>query len=220
MNRGLKIAVAAVLAVLLIGLIVALKTVDVAAVGPMESSVGLSHLNKAVSNTIGFHETWYKISKILGYIAFAVVGAFAVTGVIQLVQRRSLRKVDPKLLWLGGLYIVTLILYAFGKIPLNFRPVIIPGKTELEASFPSSHTLMSVVVFGSAILMIPDYFSNRAVSALLCIGSWILMAATIVFRLLSGVHWLTDILGGILLSTLLLVLFEIFTQDLKRVQVK
>ena len=219
MSRGFKIAVAAILAIMLIGFIVALQTVDVAAVGPQGTSIGLSKWNKAVADTLGFHEDWYKITTVLGVIPFAVCGVFALIGVVQWVKRKSIRKVDPKLFWLAGLYAVTAILYVlFDKVAINYRPVIMPGEAAVEPSFPSSHTLAAIVVFGSAILMISDYIRSRGLAIVLCVACWLVMVATVLGRLYSGVHWITDIICGILLGTFLITIFEICTERLPRIK--
>ena len=211
MKQGAKIGITAALALLFIVLIVVIKTVDVAAIGPDGTSVGLSSLNGTVASALGFSQTWYTISKLLGLVAFAVVAAFAVLGCWQLIQGKSLRAVDRKLLVLAGLYVVTAILYVlFDKVAISYRPVIAPGDTATEPSFPSTHTLLAIVVFGSALLLVPDYLKKRLLLAAR-IALWALLLGTVVGRLLSGVHWLTDIIGGILLGMLLLSAFKLLT---------
>ncbi|MBR0082319.1 MAG: phosphatase PAP2 family protein [Clostridia bacterium] len=215
MKKWGKISIAAALGVLFLALIAIVKWVDVAAIGPEGTSVGLSHLNGAVASALGFQETWYKITKLTGYVAFAVIAAFAVLGGWQLISRKSLAKVDRKLLFLAGLYVVTAVLYVvFEKVVINYRPVIVPGDAGPEASFPSTHTMLAVVVFGSALLLLPDYLADRR----LLLGARCVVCAlllvTVIGRLLSGVHWLTDILGGILLGAFLLAAFRLFTEQM------
>ena len=152
--------------------------------------------------------TLYKITDYLGYAALAVVGVFGLMGLIQLIQRKSLFKVDHAILALGALYIVVMGMYVlFEKVIINYRPVIMEGDAHVEASFPSSHTVLAVVVLGSAMMMLSDYIQAdglRLALELLCI---VVMVFLVIGRLFSGVHWLTDIIGGTLISGALLFLF-------------
>ena len=175
------------------------KLVDVQAVGPMGSQIGLASINLAVFNAIGVSDLWYKITEIIGYLALLVAGVFAVIGFVQLIKGKSLKKVDKKLLWLCVLYAVVLAFYAlFEVIVVNYRPIIIEG--ELEASYPSSHTLLSISIFLSAIPLCKQYIKNKGVSMAGVVILVLLAVIMPVGRLLAGVHWLTDIIGSVLLS--------------------
>ncbi|MBQ7677164.1 MAG: phosphatase PAP2 family protein [Lachnospiraceae bacterium] len=177
------------------------KTVDVAAIGPEDTKVGFSHLNGAVHELFGFSNLWYTLTKISGCFAFLVIAVFALLGLIQMIVRKDIRKVDRPLLALGGLYVVTAVLYVFfEKVVVNYRPVILPGEEHVEASYPSTHTLLAVVVFGSAFLLFGRYVQNETAQAILQIVNVVLLVFTVLGRLLSGAHWLTDIIGGILLG--------------------
>ena len=128
---------------------------------------------------------------------------------MQLVQRKSLAKVDKKILALGGLYVVIGILYVlFEKVVINCRPILMEGETMPEASFPSSHTVLAVVIFGSIAMILKDYLNDRKLVATLQNVCLVLMAVAVLGRLFSGVHWLTDILGGLFLSFALLQAFS------------
>ena len=50
---------------------IVIKTADVRAIGPEESSVGFGLLNGAVAKALGYHQLWYRISEIAGYLALA-----------------------------------------------------------------------------------------------------------------------------------------------------
>lgn len=58
-----KAAIGFALFILTIALV---TSIDVAAVGPAGTSIGLSHLNKAVHDLVGVHMIWYRITNILG----------------------------------------------------------------------------------------------------------------------------------------------------------
>ncbi len=203
-----KMLSAGITAALFVLLLILVRTVNVAAIGPEGTKIGLSDLNRRVSEMIGVNMTWYKVTEITGLIAIATAGIFALTGAVQLVRRRSLMKVDREILAAGGLYAVVLGLYVlFEAVIVNYRPIIMEGDTHVEASFPSSHTMLICAVMGSAAMLLPKYIKNTGLCRLLQVICGILIAVTVIGRLLSGVHWLTDILGGVLISVTLLLLF-------------
>ena len=184
------------------------KLADVRAIGPEGSEVGYAALNGAIADLVGVHMSWYKITNLLGYFALLICACFAVLGAVQLVRRKSIKKVDPEILALGGFYVAVLAFYAlFEVISVNFRPVLIDG--ELEASYPSSHTMLAVCVFISAIFVLRRLFKGekRFLLGSECAFT-VLTAVTIIGRVVSGVHWFTDIIGGCLLSAALIVCFR------------
>lgn len=207
MNK--KFLKAAVSLALFILTIVLVKKVDVAAVGPANTEIGLSHLNAGFHNLIGTHMFLYQATNLLGFWAILCGCVFAVMGGVQLFQRKSLAKVDKKILALGGLYVVIGILYVlFEKVVINCRPILMEGETVPEASFPSSHTVLAVVIFGSVAMVAKDYLQEKRLTNLLQNICLVLMAVSVLGRLFSGVHWLTDILGGLFLSFALLQAFS------------
>lgn len=192
-------------------LIVLLRTVDVAAIGPGGTKVGLSRLNGAFRNWLGYGEGFnnalYQIAKWFGLLALALVAGLALMGIWQWVRRKSIWKVDKLLLATGVLYLVVGALYLFFElVVVNCRPVLMAGETLPEASFPSSHTVLACTVFGSAFWLIAKYLRGvwRILSSIAC-GTF--LAAIVLGRAFSGVHWLTDILGGLFLSAALLCWF-------------
>lgn len=190
--------------------IVLVKTVDVACVGPVSTSIGLSHWNKGVHDFLGVHWSLYRITEILGMVCIAVAGAFALLGAWQLVTRKSLRKVDAAIWTLGGLYVVVLFFYAlFEKVVINYRPVIMPdAELMVEPSFPSSHTMLSCVIMGSTIMVLRRYINNERLCTALQFVCGGILIAIVIGRFLCGVHWFSDIVGGILLSSALLFFYS------------
>lgn len=209
MRTQRKFIMAGVFALLAIIEILLLRTVDVAAIGPEGTQVGLSHLNGAVHGALGFNAGFFTVSKLLGYAALLLAGLFAALGVFQLIRRRSLEKVDRQLIALCGLYAAVLLVYLlFEKVVVNCRPVIVPGDAAPEPSFPSSHTMLACTILGSAMMVTDHFVRGRTARKAIKWACGIGMAAIIVTRLLSGVHWLTDIVGGLLISAALLCLFS------------
>lgn len=190
------------------------KAIDVAPIGPNGSSVGFSTWNLSVHNTLGFSNLWYKITEILGYLLFGFVLVYAILGLVQLIKGKSLKKVNPGILCFGGLIVVMLIAYIlFDKLALNFRPVILDG--ELEPSFPSSHTLFALCIAGGVILLNKDIIETSKLAKIISILAMFLATFTVVGRMLSGVHWISDILGGILISASLLSIYNLILASVK-----
>lgn len=200
--------------ILFLAFIVAVKKFDVGVIGPEGTSVGFSHLNAKFSEMIGVNMLFYTITDYLGYLALAIVAIFALVGLVQLIKRRSFAEVDRAIYALGGLYAIDLGMYAFfEKVIINYRPIVLPGDTLPEASFPSSHTVLTITVMASAAIVLKRYIENRGLRFTLQALCLIVLAATLVGRLLCGAHWLTDIIGGILISIALLNLFVFFAGD-------
>ncbi len=214
MNRTGKMILSAVLLVLCILFIVLIKSFDVAAIGPQDTAVGFSHLNQAFHNWTGTNMLWYRITEICGYLAILLALGFVALGAVQLFTRRSFMKVDPQIYAIGGLLVAIAVLYVlFEKVIINYRPIIMPGDTEPEASFPSSHTMLSCCVFGGALLLLPKYCKGLTLRIGQIVLS-VLLVITVVGRLVSGVHWLTDIMGGVLISLFLLSVYEIALEQI------
>ncbi len=197
-------------AILLLGfflLVLLLLVVDVRPIGPHGSSVGLAGLNGAVHRAIGVHPIWYSVTDWLGLTAFLPALVFAGIGFSQLLRTRSLHGVDSSLLVLGASYLVVLLLYVFFElVVVNHRPILIDGN--LEASFPSSHTMAVVSVMGTACVQLRRYVANTLVGRCLQGTAMLVVAITVLGRLYSGVHWFTDIVGGVLLGSAIVLVFR------------
>lgn len=189
--------------------------VDVQAIGPDGSSVGLAAINQAFAKQVGVHLLWYKVTDWLGLVSISVALGFAVLGLIQLLKRKSIKKVDPQIIVLGVFYGLVILIYAFFEIIIvNHRPILMDGM--LEASYPSSHTILVLCIMSTAIIMF-DYLlsSKKMLRQILSAVAIMIMAVTVVGRLICGVHWLTDIIAGIILSAALVMLFYAVVQFMK-----
>ena len=185
---------------------VLLGWVDVQAIGPRDSEVGFAALNGFVHNLTGVHFTLYHITDWLGLVPVAVGFGFAILGLTQWIGRKSLGKVDSDILLLGGFYLLTLGVYLlFEKVVINYRPVLIEGF--LEVSYPSSTTLLVLCVMPTAMLQLNRRIRNAALRRWVLWGIGGFTAFMVLGRLVSGVHWVTDIVGGVLLSAAMVTLY-------------
>ena len=202
-----KTVAAALFGVLFLVLIVLLKTVDVAAVGPNGSSVGLAALNSAFFGLTGQIDVLYKLSEIIGYIALLSAAFFAFLGLVQLVKGKKLGAVDRDLYLLAAFYIVVLAVYLlFEKIVINYRPILEDG--QLAASFPSSHTVLAITFLGAAALQFKNRLNDPKLRRIIVYACQVLALLMVLCRLFCGWHWFTDIIGGVLIGTALLFAYS------------
>ena len=191
---------------------VLLQFVDVKVIGPNNSSVGFASINNFARNLIGVNMDLYVITDWLGLVPIAVCFSFGILGLVQLIKRKSILKVDKSILALGLFYLAVMVVYVlFEIIAINFRPVLINGC--LEASYPSSTTMLVMCVMPTAIFQFKLRIKNKIFKCLVVILTSIFITFMVVGRLISGAHWLTDIIGGALFSAgIVLVYFSICKQ--------
>ncbi len=190
---------------------VALSFVEVSKIGPLESEVGFATINNFVHNLTGVNFTLYNITDWLGLVPFAVCFGFGVLGLVQLIKRKNILKVDYDILALGGFYIIVIAVYLlFEVVVINYRPVLINGV--LEASYPSSTTMLTMCVMPTAIMQFNKRIKNKIIRNIVVLITIMFTAFMVIGRTLSGVHWLTDIIGGALLSTGLVLLYRATTK--------
>ena len=181
--------------------------VDVQAVGPNESKVGLANFNTWFHQLTGVHMTLYTVTDWLGLVPIVVCLCFGCLGLVQFIKRRSLFKVDADILLLGGYYILVIFGYLFFEmVPINYRPILIDGF--LEASYPSSTTLLVLSVMPTLVFQVNRRCDDRRLKQITMIIVVLFSAFMAIGRLISGVHWATDIIGSILLSVGLFKLYQ------------
>lgn len=206
MRNKKNIIVSIILFITSIVYTVLVKYVDVKQIGPNNSSVGFSGINKWFSNLIGSNMTIYKISELLGYIVMLLVVIYGCIGLYQLVKRKNITKVDKEIIKLGLFYVLMLIVYVlFEKIEINYRPILIDG--ELEASYPSSHTILALCICFSSLITSKKYFNKNYIK-IINLVTIVLTSLVLFLRIISGVHWISDIIGGIIISFLLISIYQ------------
>ena len=183
-----------------------IMSVDVQNVGQRGTAIGVAAFNTWFHRLTGVHMRLYAITDWLGLVPIAVCMCFGILGLAQLIRRRSLFKVDPDIILLGVYYIIVIAAYLiFEMIPINYRPIPIDGY--MEASYPSSTTLLVLSVMPTLVLQIKRRFQNKAIRFTVYIFAVSFSAFMVIGRLISGVHWATDIIGSVFLS---FGLFELY----------
>lgn len=192
---------------------IALRCVDVRAIGPRGSSVGFATLNQMFHNITGVHMSLYTITDWLSLVPICFIIEFGILGLMQWIKRKKLLKVDYSILALGGFYIIVMALYIFFEMyVINYRPILINGN--LEASYPSSTTMLVMCIMPTVIMQFNERIKSKKVKKCVNILITSFTAFMVIGRLLSGVHWVSDIIGGVLLSSGLVITYR-FINELK-----
>ena len=184
-----------------------IQAVDVQPLGINGTNIGFATINCWFHRLTGVHMVIYTITDWLGIIPVFICIIFGGIGCVQLLKRRSLLKVDYDIIFLGAYYILVILGYSiFEMIPINYRPVLIEGF--MEASYPSSTTLLVLCVMPTLIEQVNRRSENeifkKVIKALvICFSVFMVFG-----RLVSGVHWLTDIIGSIMLSIGLFCIYK------------
>ena len=185
---------------------VLILTVDVQPAGQNGTNIGFAAFNLWFHRLTGVHMKIYTVTDWLGLVPIVVCVCFGVLGLVQLIKRKSLLKVDPDIILLGLYYILVIFAYLlFEMVPINYRPVLIDGN--LEASYPSSTTLLVLSVMPTLKFQLDRRVKNGTVRAVTTVFVFVFSAFMVIGRLIAGVHWATDIVGSVLLSAGLFLLY-------------
>jgi len=186
---------------------VLIQCVDVQAVGPQNSKVGFASWNVRIHSLTGVNMTLYTVTDWLGLVPIFICGCFGIIGLGQWIQRKHLFRVDSDILILGVYYLVVISGYLlFEMVPINYRPILIDGY--LEASYPSSTTLLVLSVMPTLKLQADRRCGRKILRQLATAFTVLFSMFMVVGRLISGVHWATDIIGSVLLSAGLFCLYD------------
>ena len=183
-----------------------LTFVDIQPIGPQDSLVAYSSINKTIHELFGVNMMLYNITDWAGVVAIFIAIGFAVLGLVQWIKRKSILKVDSSILVLGVFYILVFGAYVFFEfIVINRRPILINGI--LEASYPSSTTMLAMCVLPTAMMQFNRLIKNKKNRNTVNILCGLFTAFMVIGRLVCGVHWFTDILGGIIFSIAMILLY-------------
>ena len=190
---------------------VLIQIVDVQPAGSYEpqKNVGFAGINTWFHGLTGFSESLYQITDWLGLVPIAVCGCFGVLGLVQLIRRKSLMKVDRDILLLGIYYIIVIVAYlAFEMITINYRPVLVDGLAKPESSYPSSTTLLVLSVMPTLVFQVKRRMADTPARMAVVVLTILFTAFMVIGRIIAGVHWLTDIIGSVILSAGLFIIYH------------
>ena len=184
-----------------------IQCVDVQSAGPKDTEIGFATFNCWFHRMTGVHMAIYMITDWLGLVPIFVCIVFGGVGFVQLIKRKSLLEVDRDLVFLGIYYAVVIFCYLiFEMISINYRPILIDGM--LEASYPSSTTLLVLSVMPTLVYQVNHRNTNLLLRRFICLMTIIFSVFMVIGRLVAGVHWFTDIIGAVLLSAGLYCLYK------------
>lgn len=207
MKKKRFLFVGSLLIILFIIWTVLVQVVDVQCMGMNGTSVGFASMNKWFHSLTGVHMNLYVITDWLGLVPLFACLVFGVVGLVQLIKRRSLFKVDYDILILGVYYVLVILGYLiFEMITINYRPILINGV--MEVSYPSSTTLLVLSVMPTVLEQVNRRVKSNVVRMIIRIMAVGFSLFMVVGRLISGVHWFSDIVGGVLLSLGLYYLYK------------
>ena len=186
---------------------VLIQHIDVQNAGPNGTEIGFATINVWFHRLTGVHMLIYTITDWLGLVPIIICMCFGALGIIQLVKRRSLLTVDSDILLLGAYYVVAILGYLlFEMVPINYRPILIDGN--LEASYPSSTTLLVLTVMPTLKYQSDRRIANPVIRKAITVFVIVFTAFMVIGRLISGVHWATDIAGSVFLSSGLFMIYR------------
>ena len=189
----------------------AVMFIDVRPIGPQGSAVGFAEVNQYFHTLLGTNMLLYNITDWLSLPILFIVLGFAIVGLVQLIKRKNLLRVDSSILILGGFYVLVFLVYIFFEFfVVNFRPVLIQGI--LEASYPSSTTMLMMCVMPTAIMQFQRLILVKKLRNIVNVFCGIYASFMVIGRILSGVHWITDIVGGMLFSVTFVMLYYSINQ--------
>lgn len=181
--------------------------IDVKPLGANETDIGFATINCWFHGLTGVHMELYTITDWLGLVPITVCSFFGAVGLVQLFKRRNLLKVDYDIIVLGIYYVIVILGYlVFEMIPINYRPILIEGV--LEVSYPSSTTLLVLCVMPTLCEQAGRRLKSVTVKRILKVFSICFSVFMVVGRMISGVHWLTDIVGSTILSAGLFYIYK------------
>ena len=190
---------------------VAIRLIDVQNAGPLGSEVGFATINVWFHQLTGVHMLIYTITDWLGLVPIIICMCFGVLGLVQMIHRRSLLKVDSDILLLGAYYVVVILGYLlFEMMPINYRPILIGGN--LEASYPSSTTLLVLSVMPTLKYQSDRRIAKPVTRKAIAVFVIVFSALMVLGRLIAGVHWATDIVGSVFLSSGLFMIYRFMVE--------
>ncbi|MCQ2382504.1 MAG: phosphatase PAP2 family protein [Clostridia bacterium] len=172
--------------------------------------VGLSKINHFFWQHCGKHEIWERITDYLGYVLILVLVGILAWQIWQWIMCKKLARIDWNLLMFDVIMVCLAVVYVFFEVVvINYRPA---GD---KASYPSSHAMLFATVLPLLIYQVWHYLQNKPWRIVLTVALSSIQVIGLVGRLLAGVHWFTDILGGVIISCCLDCFYIFFVSKRK-----
>ena len=158
----------------------------------------------------GYFRSLYIFTEILGAVSILACVFWTGLGIKDLIKYRDINDVDKSIFATWLLYVLALIVWKVVlKIAVNYAPVSVNLKSGLVVSFPCGNTFLIIISMCSSIYLIGYFLEEKKNLVLtlrvICVAVLVL---GIVFRTVSGVNYLTDILGAIGFAVPLVVLYS------------
>ncbi len=179
-------------------LLILLMSVDKAS--NIYKEIGLYNFNK-IFLVDYYNESWDGFSDVILYISILFILGLIIYGIYQLYKRKSLFKVDKDIILTGfGFVFIIIIWFIFDKfIDINYRPIAVNGSA--QTSFPSTHVMLACFSLLATTRIILKRNTNELKYNIITYGGVsILVILCSLGRILSKMHWTTDVLGAIFIS--------------------
>ena len=141
-------------------------------------------------------------------------GVFCIT--ILTIMLLILVKKEYKVMILANVIIITIINQILKIIFARPRPEIMRLIEESGYSFPSGHSMVSTAFYGLLIYLIYKNVKNKYLKWFGCIGLSLLILAIAISRIYLGVHYASDVIGGICFSIIYIIIFTNIIKDKKK----
>lgn len=199
-TKGMKNLILGIVFIILFAIwTILIQIIDVQPIGVNGTNIGFATINSWFHSLTGVNMTLYTITDWLGLVPIFICMFFGLVGLVQLVKRKNLLQVDFDIIILGVYYVIVILCYLiFEMYPINYRPILINGF--MESSYPSSTTLLVLCVIPTLVFQANQRLKSITLKSFITIFAVTFSVLIVVGRLISGVHWLTDIIGSCLLS--------------------
>ena len=147
-----------------------IQIIDVRPIGVNGTNIGFATINSWFYSLTGVNMTLYTITDWLGLVPIIICMIFGFVGLIQLIKRKNLLKVDFDIIILGVYYVIVILCYLiFEMHPINYRPILINGF--MEASYPSSTTLLVLCVMPTLVFQANRRLKNSTLKRIITVLS-------------------------------------------------
>ena len=139
-------------------------------------------------------------------ILLTELGGFWVITILTIVLLITLKK-KQKIMVISNVIIITILNQLLKIVFMRPRPEIMKLIEEQGYSFPSGHSMVSTAFYGLLIYLIYKNVKNKYIKFTLCTILSILILIIGLSRIYLGVHYASDVIGGVCFSIAYLIIF-------------